>query len=492
MAVIGMAGNWILEGNHKDKFRILLSRKSLMIFLGIFVVHIIGLSNTVDFEYALKDLRVKLPLLSLPLIIGTSEKLSFKETKLIFYLFILSIFGKSLIGLIMFSLDKITDTSQLAGAFSHIRYSLLINIAIVSALYYAVYEKLETNKYLKIILIFIVIWLSGFLFVLKSLTGIIVFFIIMTIFVIIMIRKTGRYKVRILFTVSFVLIFAGFFSYGFWAVKTYYRTDSINYSKLDKYTVNNNKYQHVIKRKNRENGHFVAIYICDKELEHEWNKRSSIKFKGRDKLNQNIRSTILRYLTSKNYRKDSIGIWKLNDKDIINIENGLTNYIMENKWSLYTKIYVALWEIENLENGGSAQKHSITQRFEFLRIASFIIKDNFVFGVGTGDVKVEFAKAYEKYNTKLKGNNRLRTHNQYVTFLLTFGIFGFILIFFSIFYSPYFEKKYKDFLFVMIFVILLLSMLNEDTFETQIGLLMFSFFYSVNVFGIKTENQKND
>jgi hypothetical protein len=479
-----ISANWFLEGKYKNKFEILMSRKSIFIFVGIFVVHIIGLFYTSDFEYALKDLKIKLPLFALPIIIGTSPKLSKKETKLILYLFILSIFVKTIIGFILFLEDKITDSSQLAGNYSHIRYSLLINIAIISAIYFSLVKPLkEKNKYIKISLIVITLWLSAFIFILKSLTGIIVFIFILIYFI----YKFSRSEKKLLAFIFPSIAFLSILIYGIFSVSKYSKTDKIDFSKLEKFSPQKNKYEHYIERKSRENGHFVAIYICKPELENEWNKRSKIKFNQNDNLNQKISSTLIRYLSSKNLRKDSLGVSKLTNQDVKNIENGLTNYIFENKWSLYNKIYVALWETENYRNGGSPQNHSITQRFEFLRIASYIIKDNFLIGIGTGDLKIEFADAYNKHNSKLTGKNRLRAHNQYVTFFLTFGILGFSLIFFSMFYAPFFEKKYTDFLFLAIFIVLLLSMFNEDTLETQIGATMFALFYSLSVFGIENE-----
>jgi hypothetical protein len=67
---------------------------------------------------------------------------------------------------------------------------------------------------------------------------------------------------------------------------------------------------------------------------------------------------------------------------------------------------------------------------------------------------------------------------------------GFILVLFSIFYPAIKLKGFKNYLFVVFLIIALLSFLNEDTLETQIGITLFSYFYSLFLFGSKI-NYKN-
>lgn len=488
MALIGMPINWILEGDFKRKFKVLKEQKAILIFMSIFIIHVIGLIYTQDFTYGIKDIKIKLPLFSLPLIIGTSAFLSFKELKIIFSFFIVSVFVKTLYGLFLlsgFSDVQIGDMSQLAGSFSHIRYALLINIAIFSAFYFSIISTKETSKIQRVLFLALAIWLMLFLFILKSLTGIVVLIIMLMLFAIIVVKKIDSKKVKIFISTFISLFFIIMFMYSYWVVNKYYTTDKNPFSNLEEFTSQNNKYKHIIDSKSRENGHFVNIYICKKELKQEWNKRSKIKYGESDNMNQNISSTLIRYLTSKGYRKDAGGVLKLTQKDVLNIENGMTNYIFENKYSLYNKFYVALWELEVYTNGGSPERHSITQRFEFLKVSLSIIKDNFIFGVGTGDVKQEFSLKYEELHSKLKGKYRLRAHNQFVTFFIAFGVIGFLYIVFVLFYVPFTLNKYKDYLFIFIFVILLLSMFNEDTLENQIGVIMFSYFISITLFSYK-------
>ena len=170
----------------------------------------------------------------------------------------------------------------------------------------------------------------------------------------------------------------------------------------------------------------------------------------------------------------------------------MANYIFENKYAIYPKIYQVIWEIDVYKNGNNPAGNSITQRFEYLITAKDIIKKNFWFGVGTGDVKDAFKKQYELNNSRLPKKKRLRAHNQYITFLLTFGVFGFIIVLISIFYPIIKLKGFTHYLFIIFFLIALLSFINEDTLETQIGVAFFSYFYSLFLFGTNLINKKEE
>ncbi|NJK85176.1 MAG: O-antigen ligase family protein [Bacteroidales bacterium] len=138
-----------------------------------------------------------------------------------------------------------------------------------------------------------------------------------------------------------------------------------------------------------------------------------------------------------------------------------------------------------MQKNGNPSGHSLIQRIEYVKNAAQIIKRNFWTGVGTGDVKDEFMSQYENSESQLDLKWRLRAHNQYVTFLLTFGIIGFSWIMFSFFFPVFYEKKHLDFLAIIFLLIAFLSMLNEDTLETHTGISFFAFFYSFFILGYK-------
>ena len=55
----------------------------------------------------------------------------------------------------------------------------------------------------------------------------------------------------------------------------------------------------------------------------------------------------------------------------------------------------------------------------------------------------------------------------------------------GLFYPPLALSGFKDFYFSIFFFIMIVSMLSDDTIETQAGATMFAFFYSLLLFGRK-------
>ena len=148
-----------------------------------------------------------------------------------------------------------------------------------------------------------------------------------------------------------------------------------------------------------------------------------------------------------------------------------------------------IWQVDRFRKGGNPSGHSITQRILYFQAGIAIIKEHFWFGVGTGDVARAFEDYYKNSQSLLDQKWRLRAHNQYITFILTFGIFGFLWIVFSLIYPVFLEKKWGDYFFVIFFIIGFLSMINEDTLETHTGNSFFSFFYALFLLGVKNKNQ---
>jgi O-antigen ligase len=80
---ITLAVNFLLEGNLKAKFRTLISSPIILLLISVFLMHLVALIWTSDFGHALKDIRIKLPLLLFPIIIPLSKPLSKKELHLV-------------------------------------------------------------------------------------------------------------------------------------------------------------------------------------------------------------------------------------------------------------------------------------------------------------------------------------------------------------------------------------------------------------------------
>ncbi len=485
--------NWLIEGNFKEKFLILRRRKSVVIFLTIYLIHIVGLLITEDFNYGLKDLRIKLPIFLFPLIIGTSKSLEKRQLKLLLSIFIsavlISTFA-SIYVLLGFSKIEVIDIRNISVFIRHIPFAILINIAIFSGLYFLLFKRDDINKKEKICIIITTVWLSVFLIILKSFTGIIIYVICGYLTLIFSVKWFKRKILKSIIKVSLILVPIFIILYVTFSYLKFKQTEKIDFDNLDTKTASGNKYYHLIDNKSRENGHFVWIYFSGDEISKEWEKVSKLKYFDKDKKGQVIRYTLTRYMTSKGLRKDSVGFSQLTVQDIKNIENGMTNYIYTHKFKLYPRLYEIFWEIEKYQNGSNPSGHSVTQRIEYLKTAISIIKDNFWIGTGTGDVKESFKEKYKELNSELDKKWQLRTHNQVVTFFLTFGIIGFLWILFATLFPISYEKKWRNYLFIIVFIMFSISMINEDTIETHVGVSMVAYFYSLFLFGVS--NNENE
>ncbi len=486
VSMIFLICNWLLEMEFRRKWEELKADKSILVFIGIFMVHVLWLLNTSNFSYAFRDLGNKAIIVLYPIIIGTSDKLSMQQIKKIIVWFAVALVASTLISTLILVevIDyPVLDLRDISAFMSHIRLSLLINIGIFT-LGYTLFSGNFKNKRIENALYSVfIVWFIVFLFLLKSFTGIVVFLVM---FFLVLGYVSFRIKElipRLFLQVGLITVFLVMASYVTHSISRFHTKNTVDITNLDKYTEAGNTYESPNLNGVLENGNYVWVYVCKEELQKEWEKQSEISFNGTDKKGQEIKYTIMRYLASKGYRKDSVGVSKLSDKDIAHIENGMANYIYQDKYALYPKIYEVLWQIDRYKKGYPVLGSSVTLRIIFFNTAIDIIENNFWFGAGTGDVQDAFNKQYDINESKLTQEYRYRAHNQYLTFLISFGLAGFLLVFFAMFYPVFVHKGFKNYLFVVIFLIALLSFINEDTLETQIGISFFTFFYSLFLFG---------
>lgn len=488
-SAIMLVVNWLLEGKFRYKWTRFSSRPGLIVFSFFIVIPLIWLLNSTDLSYGFQDLKIKLPVFLVPLVIGTTQPLDRKELKIILHFFILGILVSSLIevgALLGFGGAEINDHREISLFISHIRFSLLIDMAIFILIWYLFDEKKTFNTGFVLRLVTL-LWFIGFLFILQSLTGIVIFFLVgVVLFIFLVLKQTNFMLKYFLIILGITAVLVVVFTVVRYSARFLYK-DQVDIENLPEKTINGNPYNHLKTEKQTENGHYVWLYICDKELKSAWEQRSSLKFTGKDKKGQEMRNTLIRYLSSKGLRKDSAGVASLSDEEIHWIEQGTANIIYREK-SLYALFYEVVWQIERAGEGGNPSGHSIIQRLEYLKAGYAIAKKHFWWGVGTGDVPAAFSKQYVLMNSQLSQEWRLRAHNQFLTFFLTFGIFGFTGILFVILYPPFRENGWKNYFFIIFLSIALLSMLNEDTLETSAGVMFFAYFYGLFLFGRKEMN----
>jgi hypothetical protein len=452
-------------------------------FFSIYLLHVLGLLLTVDFDYALKDLRIKLPIFALPIILSVSRPLEWKQFRTLMLFFAGAVIVGTFISTYILISHDIDNMRDISTFISHIRFSLLICIAIFALGYFAIRET-SMPGWARLILIAANVWLLLYLVISASMTGFVVLSLAAFVLAIVYaFRKRNTYSRIAVVGMLLVPVIMLLFLTGI--VSDVYKVQRVDFSRLDSHTARGVPYWHDTTNLQTENGHYVWIYLATDEMREAWNKRSEIDFEGKDNKGQMLKFTLIRYLTSKGYRKDAEGVEKLSSEDIAYIEDGEASVHYHERSEFYIRLYKIIWETQQYFRTGDPSGHSAMQRIEYWKTSILIIKDHPLLGVGTGDMNIAFERQYEIMNSPLKPEFRWRSHNQFLSIAVGFGLLGLIWFLFALFYPPIRMGRMSDYFYLSFFVIMIVSMLSEDTIETQAGATIFAFFTSLFLFGKK-------
>jgi len=490
LAFILVIINSIVEGRFKEKYKFIKENKAPFYIVLLLVFHLVGLLYTQNLEEGILDIKNK-SFLFFIIAYGTGVYMNKTRTNIVFNIYILSAIIASIISTLNFYLNNevasIEDIGGITLVGGNLYQGIFINFAISILSFFLI-----SNKKIKypIIYYFIIIWFVIYLFILNSLTGYALLFIVFIYNSYFLFFKLNNKKSKLIifsiFSTSIILI--GIFLSSF--IIDFYKTDDIIYNTLPKTTINGNAYIHDTIKSQRENGHYVNLYLCKKELQKEWNNRSTLSYNGLDKKQQHISQTLIRYLSSKKLTKDSIGVWKLTSNEINLIENGCANYLYANKLSIRARIYLILWQLDNYFNNNFVNRQTISQRLVYYKVAVNLIKNNFWIGLGPGDIQYESNKYIALSNVGISKEYSNRVHNQFLIEFLGLGVFGFIGFIFIFFYSFFLNKKWNDYLFTSFYLIITTSFFSEFLLETQLGMAFFSFFYSILFFNQNQQIKK--
>ena len=84
IGTIGISINWLLEGGGEEKYiRVKKLKWGPVILSFTFILYVIWLTQSSNYNNAFKELLIKLPLLSLPIVVGTSSSFNKRELKIL-------------------------------------------------------------------------------------------------------------------------------------------------------------------------------------------------------------------------------------------------------------------------------------------------------------------------------------------------------------------------------------------------------------------------
>jgi len=472
-----LLGNFILEGNYLRKFHRLRQDRAALLFLMIYAMHLIGLLWTSDFQFALKDLRIKLPFLSLPVILATSRMVSRSEFRYLLMAYVSAVTFGSLRSVWEVWHREVIDVREISVYISHIRFSLNICLA-VFVLFHSLIRRWFSARWMVLLQLLLLAWLMVFLMILQSFTGIMVFLLGSFILLVLYGFRQKRRLPRLAMLSLGLMIPLAALVYLFQIVSPMVVVDRVDLHTLERKTALGNLYHHDTINQQTVNGHYLWLYLSEDELRDAWAIRSTLPYHGLTADGHDLRDILIRYLTSLNLRKDAAGVAALSEEDIRRIEEGVPNAYLPEYGVIRSRVLQIVWEYENYRYTRDPSGHSVLMRYEYWKAAWGIIQSNLLRGVGTGDTRDAFHAYYTRTDSLLDPEWRLRSHNQYLSVFVAFGLLGLIIFLAALFLPPLFRKPVVPFLFISYMIIALLSMVTEDTMESQAGATFVAFFYS--------------
>ena len=514
MSQFWLATVWLVDGIVAKDFKNKLSRfwhnKAAVLLVAFYLMHVVGLLWTSDFQYALKDLRVKLPILVMPFVLSSMEPLDRKRFDMVMLVYVLSVFIATLFSSVTYWRHDYEDVREISRFISHIRFCLNIVFCIAIIGWYIVKTKVPeasqraegqsmvrfpvpafstkfaVNRYLQYFLVF---WFVYQIYILESLSGYVILgavVLVTAVYAFLQWKKSRAWHVAVGATVLAFLVVVTLLALHF--VRPMLKVEPVDFAALEKKTAMGNDYWHDTVYNPVEDGKYVGLYYCRKELQEAWYQRSDYAFEGNTSNGENLEATLSRYLTSKDLRKDAQGVMALTEEDVHNIEQGVANY---NNWKhpgIHARLSSTLFEYNLYRRFNNPNGGSLSQRIEFTRASFHILGQHPWFGVGTGDVPQAFAQTYDEIQSPLNDEFRFRAHNQYLAIAVAFGLVGLAFFLFVLLYPWFSSKRYHTYLYLVFLSIMLLSMFPEDTLETQAGATLFAFFVSLLLF-VKPQNR---
>jgi hypothetical protein len=426
--------NLLLDARFKQYFRRWTENRLLHFVLLFYFLCWLSLLWSANLWEGLDQLRRLTTLLLLPLIITAKPLPQPRKIKGLLSIFLAAVVITSLVNSIAFHFFakqlELIDIRQMSLFGSHIRFGILVAFAFSIAL-----QRIKENKW-HFLLLF---WLAFYTYESQVLTG------YLALFIILFGQLIWRYYLREKFIHIYLLLGAVAISAG---TIIFYLSKPIEYRETCPTNPNSLK---------------VA-----------WAEKSKLPFDGQDLRGQQLATTLERYLLSKNGCASKYGLDKLSAQDINYIELGYAD-IHETKGGIMARLHGLRYQIHHTSNPND---HSLLERLAYWKTASEVISNHFFLGVGIGDTKEAMHAQYDKQNSELRIDRRLRPHNYYLTTWLNSGIIGLILLITLLYFFLKQQWQYRQlqgFLFGFVFVF---SFLIEDGLETQMGLTMFAFFYA--------------
>ena len=474
LPMVIMGANWLLEGGFENKWKALKNNVLFYSLIALFLLYLLGLFYATHVGNAIEEIRIALPMIALPLMVLSSGPIGKAEVKWTLIGLIVGCFLNTLWCFIYgFVLHHVEEGRNLSRFMSHIRLGMLIDLAIMACVYLFLLSGQARERLLYLLC---VVYFVLMLFVLSLMSGLVMLFILVLICALYYFYKQKTvYKIAT-FIFVFLFLFMGLSLVLQLSASQLQSNDSV-YNEMKKQNTKGRAYICFDSLGVLENGHYVYRNIQLEDLRRTWNYRvPEDSFSYNPEHNIKRYYVLLRYLSSAALSKDEEGVKALTDKDIQSIRHNITNVDYVHWWYMHKRLYELVNEYADFKNGGEVNGHSFALRIRYWKAAVVGIQANLFFGVGSGDVQQSLENIYEKHFPEISKKYYLKPHNQFLTVTLAYGLIGLLVFLWLLFFPIFYLRKYLSPMYVLFFVVLLLSFITEDTLGTQAGLGFYSIF----------------
>jgi hypothetical protein len=156
------------------------------------------------------------------------------------------------------------------------------------------------------------------------------------------------------------------------------------------------------------------------------------------------------------------------------------NPYMKEKYSSVTFAYMdKVGKLDEIDHPEAKVFNSLVTRVSIWKSGWELAQKNLLFGVGASDGKPELVKYYKKTNQHFLAKYEFPTHNQFLDFLIKFGILGPLVVLLYIFTIGYLGFSLKNAVVLSFFFLFFTSNLTDDFLLRFDGIAFSGLWFSV-------------
>lgn len=129
----------------------------------------------------------------------------------------------------------------------------------------------------------------------------------------------------------------------------------------------------------------------------------------------------------------------------------------------------------NQPEAKGADMRSTGERMAILKVSLDLVREHWLFGVGTGDVKDSLVEHYRINDLEKVYHQRLNAHNQYLQTIIAIGVPGFLVLTGMLLLPAILAFRRNHPVYLALLALFALNLLFESMFESQAGVIFYAF-----------------